>query len=92
MPLLAFLLTSLISSLIARVLLGAGLTVITHSWVSDIFDKAINDMQRSLNALPDWSLSMLKFFEVDVCISMILSTVQIVLFIKTARFIVGKVS
>lgn len=92
MPLLALVLTSLVSSLLARVLLGAGLTVITHEWVSDVFDQAVNDMERSLNSLPDFSLSLLKLLEVDVCISMILSTVQMVLLIKSARFIIGKVS
>ena len=42
MPALALLLTTLISSLLARILLGAGLTFVTYSWVEDVLDDLIS--------------------------------------------------
>lgn len=90
MPLLAIILTSLISSIIARVLLGAGLTFITYTWVTDILDELIAMVQQSINTLPEFTLSFLKLWDVDVNISMLLSTVQLIIFIKVARLMVGK--
>lgn len=90
MPLLAMVLGSLISSFLARLFLGAGLTFITYQWVSEILDDLIEDAERSLNRLPEFALSFLKLWEIDVCISMILSTIQIIIFINVARVIVGK--
>jgi len=88
--LLALVLTSLISSVIARVLMGAGLTFITYNWVTDILDDLILESQKSLNSLPEIALSFSKLLELDICLSMILSTIQLVLFIKCARLWVGK--
>lgn len=90
MPLLAIILTSLISSIIARVLLGAGLTFITYTWVTDILDELIAMVQQSINTLPEFTLSFLKLWDVDVNIAMLLSTVQLIIFIKVARLMVGK--
>lgn len=88
--LLALVLTSLISSVIARVLMGAGLTFITYNWVTDILDQLIIQAQNSLNNLPEIALSFSKLLTIDVCLSMILSTIQLVLFIKCARLWGGK--
>lgn len=90
MPLLAIILTSLISSIIARVLLGAGLTFITYTWVTDILDELIVMVQQSINTLSEFTLSFLKLWDADVNISMLLSTVQLIIFIKVARLMVGK--
>lgn len=90
MPLLAIILTSLISSIVARVLLGAGLTFITYTWVTDILDELIAMVQQSINTLPEFTLSFLKLWDVDVNIAMLLSTVQLIIFIKVARLMVGK--
>lgn len=90
MPLLAMVLTSLISSFLARVFLGAGLTFITYAWVSDVLDDLISKANSSLNTLPEFALSFAKLWEIDVCISMMLSTIQLVIFINVARSLVGK--
>jgi len=90
MPLLALVLTSLISSFLARVFLGAGLTFITYSWVSDVLDELIAVAQQSINTLPEFALSFLKLWDVDLNISMLLSTVQLIIFIKVARLMIGK--
>lgn len=83
------LLTSIVSSLIARVLLGAGLTLITFPFVEEILDELIDKAQSSISQLPSFALSLLKLLEIDVCLSMILSTVQVLLFVKLAKTIVG---
>jgi len=90
MPLFALVLTSLISSFLARMLLGAGLTFVTYGWVSEVLDGLIASAQQSINTLPEFALSFLKLWEVDICISMLLSTVELIIFIKVARVIVGK--
>lgn len=90
MPALAMLLTALISSLLARVLLGAGLTFFTYSWVEDVLDDLISQAQRSMNQLPEFALSMIKLWELDVCFSMLLSTVQVLIFVKVAKIFIGK--
>lgn len=90
MPLLAMVLTSLISSFLARVFLGAGLTFITYSWVSDVLDDLISKANSSLNTLPEFALSFAKLWEIDICISMMLSTIQLVIFINVARSLIGK--
>ena len=82
MPLLATVLTSLISSLIARLLLGAGLTFITYEWVSDVLDTLITQSENSLRSLPNFALSFAKLWEIDECLSMIISTVELVIFIN----------
>lgn len=83
------LLTSLVSSLIARVLLGAGLTLVTFPFVSDLLDDLISSAQSSLNQLPAFALGILAVLEIDVCISIILSAVQVLVFVKLAKTIVG---
>lgn len=88
--LLALVLTSLISSLIARVLMSAGLTFITYNWVTEILDELISQAQTSLNTLPLFALSFVKLWQLDVCLSMLLSCVQLIIFIKVARIWVGK--
>lgn len=88
--LFALLLTSLISSLIARLLIGAGLTFVTYNWVSDLLDELINQVQTSINQLPPIVLSFMKLWTIDLCISMLLSTVQLIIFIKAAKLYLGK--
>jgi hypothetical protein len=92
MKLLALVLTSLISSIIARMLLGAGLTFITYDWVTDVLDDLISQAEKSMNQLPEFALSMAKLLELDICFSMLLSTVQVLIFVKVAKLFVGKVT
>lgn len=86
---LGIILTSLISSLIARVLLGAGLTLVTFPFVSDLLDGLINSAQTNLNHLPAFALSFLKLLQVDKCLSIVLSAVQVLIYVKLAKVIVG---
>lgn len=82
-------LTSIISSLLARVLLGAGLTLITFPFIEELLDQLIDKSQTALNQLPAFSLSLLKLLEIDVCISMLISAVQVLLFVKLSKTIIG---
>jgi len=83
-------LTSLISSFLARLFLGAGLTFITFGWVSEILDGLIDMVDDSLNSIPDFALSFAKLWTIDLCLAMILSTIQLIIFIKVARVFIGK--
>lgn len=86
---LGIILTSLISSLLARVLLGAGLTLFTFPFVEDLLDQLIQQAESNLNSLPTFALSILKTLEIDKCISIILSAVQVLLYVRLAKVIVG---
>lgn len=92
MPVIAFILVSLISSIVARVLLGAGLTFFTYTWVNDVLDDLIIKAQTSLNTLPEFAISMIRLWNLDVCFSMVLSTIQIIIFVRIAKVFVGKSS
>lgn len=84
------LLTSLISTLLARVLLGAGLTIITYDWINDIVDNLITKVETELNSLPEFALSLVNLWELDKCFAMIFSTIQILLLVRVAKTAIGK--
>ncbi len=86
---LGIILTSIISSLLARILLGASLTLLTFPFVSDLLDQLIDLAETNLNQLPAFSLSMMKLLELDKCLSIILSAVQVLIYVKLAKVIVG---
>lgn len=86
---IGIILTSIVSSLLARVLLGAGLTLITFPFVKDLLEELIDKAQSSINQLPAFSLSLLKLLEIDLCISMLISAVQVLLFVKLSKAIIG---
>ncbi|AXH73180.1 MAG: DUF2523 domain-containing protein [Inoviridae sp.] len=86
---LGIILTSIISSLLARVLLGAGLTLLTFPFVSELLDSLIQTAETNINQLPAFALSFLKLLEIDKCLSIILSAVQVLIYVKLAKVIVG---
>ena len=90
MPLLAKVLTALISSLIARLLMGAGLSILTYKWVEELLDELIRKAQNSLNSIPEFTLALVKLTELDLCISMLIGTVKLLIMIKVARLSIGK--
>ena len=88
--LIALVLTSLISSLIARLLLGAGLSIITYSFINDLVDKAKVAIGTAFNSLPSDVLSLLQLLKIPLCFSVIMSAIGIAAFIKSAKIMIGK--
>lgn len=87
---IAFILTTLISSLIARVLLGAGLSILTYTFINDLVLDAQNAMGTALYSLPANVLALIRLFKIDFALSIIMSAMGIAAFVKSAKIIVGK--
>ena len=86
---IGIILSSIISSFLARVFLGAGLALLTYPFVSDLLNSLIDSAQTNINQLPAFALSMMKLLELDKCVSIILSAVQVLIYVKLAKVIVG---
>jgi hypothetical protein len=50
----------------------------------------IDKVDDSLNNMLDFALAFAKLLGIDLCLSMILSTIQLIILIKVARVIIGK--
>lgn len=87
---IALVLTSLVSSLIARLLLGAGLSVITFSFINDLVENAKIAVGNAFMSLPNDILSLLQLLKIPLCVSVIMSAIGIAAFVKSAKIIIGK--
>ncbi|ENV60175.1 MULTISPECIES: DUF2523 family protein [Acinetobacter] len=88
--LLTFILTSLVSSLIARLLLGAGLSIVTYKFINDLVDQAKLAIGSALHSLPSDVLSFIQLLKIDLCLSILMSAIAIAAYIKSAKIFIGK--
>lgn len=88
--LLTFILTSLVSSLIARLLLGAGLSIVTYKFINDLVDQAKFAIGSALHSLPSDVLSFIQLLKIDLCLSILMSAIAIAAYIKSAKIFIGK--
>ena len=88
--LLTFILTSLVSSLIARLLLGAGLSIVTYKFINDLVDQAKSAIGSALHSLPSDVLSFIQLLKIDLCLSILMSAIAIAAYIKSAKIFIGK--
>lgn len=79
-----------ISSLIARLLLGAGLSVVTFYFITDLVDQAKNAIQGAFLNLPADAIAFIQLYKIDQGISIILSALAIAAYVKTAKVFVGR--
>ncbi|MFW1958245.1 DUF2523 family protein [Acinetobacter guillouiae] len=87
--LLAWFAGFLINSLILRLTVGAGLTLISFHFVNDLMNTAQEMVKTSLYGLPSVALGFIRLYQIDKCISVILSALTLAAYIKTARVFVG---
>lgn len=88
--LLTFILTSLVSSLIARLLLGAGLSIVTYKFINELVDQAKLAIGSALHSLPADVLSFIQLLKIDLCLSILMSAIAIAAYIKSAKIFIGK--
>lgn len=88
--LLTFILTSLVSSLIARLLLGAGLSIVTYKFINDLVDQSKLAIGSALHSLPSDVLSFIQLLKIDLCLSILMSAIAIAAYIKSAKIFIGK--
>lgn len=78
------------ASLVARMLMGAGLALYSISWVNTLVANAQAEIEQGFSSLPADVFSLLATLKVPQAISVIFSALVIVGTIKTAKVILGK--
>ncbi|EPR81946.1 hypothetical protein L289_3380 [Acinetobacter gerneri DSM 14967 = CIP 107464 = MTCC 9824] len=80
------------SSLVARLLLGAGLAFLSYTWINDLVKQAQNAMFGLFHNIPSDILGVLGVLNIPQGLSIIMSAVGIAAFIKSAKLALGKSS
>lgn len=83
-------LTAFASSLVARLLLGAGLAFVSYTFINDLVIQAQNAVGGLLNNLPADILGILGILKIPQAISVVMSAIGIAAFIKSAKVFLGK--
>lgn len=83
-------LTAFASSLVARLLLGAGLAFFTYDWINDLVLSAQNEMAGLLNNLPADVLGLISILKLPQALSVIMSAIGIAAFIKASKVFLGR--
>ncbi|MES5612543.1 DUF2523 family protein [Acinetobacter baumannii] len=89
-PLLAWFASYLISSLIFRLFVATGLSIISFYFVNDLVSVARDQVQNAFFSLPVYMLAFIQLYKVDQAISVVLSAYAIAAYIKTARVVIGR--
>lgn len=88
--LLAWFAGYLISSIIVRLFVSTGLSIVSLVFVNDLVDQAKTAVQGSLYGLPSDVLSFLQLWKITDAISIIFSAFTLAAYIKTMKVIIGK--
>lgn len=80
------------SSLVARLLLGAGLAFLSYTWVTDLVEQLQNEMIGLFNNLPSDVLGLISILKIPQALSVIMSAIAISAFIKTSKVFLGRAS
>lgn len=88
--LLAWFAGYLISSLIFRIFVSTGLSVVSLIFVNDLVDKAKNAVQDAIYGLPADALAFLQLWKITDGLSIVFSAFAIAAYIKTVKVIIGK--
>lgn len=78
------------SSLVARMLMGAGLAFFTYSWIMGLVEDAQNEMTGLFNNIPSDLLGLLSILKIPQALSVILSAIGIAAFLKASKVFLGK--
>ena len=82
-------LTALASSLLAKILLGAGLMFLSYGWVNDLVLSAQVEMMGLYGNLPSNVVGVLGILKIPQALSIIMSAIGTAAFIKTAKVAIG---
>jgi hypothetical protein len=83
-------LASFASSLVARLLLGAGLAFLSFNWINDLVLLAQNEMMGLMNNLPSDILGLISILRIPQALSVVMSAMGIAAFIKTSKVFLGR--
>lgn len=88
--LLITILTAFASSLVARLLLGAGLAFVSYTFINDLVMQAQNAMQGLYSNIPSDIMGILGILKIPQGLSVIMSAIGIAAFIKSSKLALGK--
>jgi len=82
-------LTAFASSLLAKILLGAGLMFLSYGWVNDLVLSAQSEMMGLYGNLPSNVVGVLGILKIPQSLSIIMSAIGTAAFIKTSKVALG---
>lgn len=89
----AILITILVSfatSLLPRLLLGAGLALISYTWIIDLVSDVQYSMQGYLNNIPSDIFGLISILKIPQALSIIVSALAVSAFVSSSKVFVGK--
>ncbi|KXZ67580.1 hypothetical protein AVENLUH5627_02109 [Acinetobacter venetianus] len=87
---LIMILSAIVSSLIARMIFGAGLAILTFNWINNLVDQAVQQMQGFMYNLPADIFGAISILMIPQALSVVMSAIGLVTFIKSAKVVLGK--
>ena len=90
MPLLVSILVAFCASFVARIFIGAGLTIFTYKIIFDLVSTLQNKLSDALYSLPADACAYIHILRIDFYISALMSAYGIVAFVKVTKVFVGK--
>lgn len=88
--LLILILTSFASSLVAKMMLGAGLAFLSYTWINDLVSQAQNAMLGLYSNIPADIVGILGILKIPQSLSVIMSAIGTAAFIKSSKLALGK--
>ena len=88
--LLIWILASFASSLVAKLLLGAGLAFISYTFINDLVMLAQNAMLGLYNNVPADIVGIMGILKIPQALSVIMSAIGTAAFIKSSKLALGK--
>ena len=88
--LLITILAAFASSLVAKLLLGAGLAFISYTFINDLVMQAQNAMLGLYNNVPADIMGIMGILKIPQALSVILSAIGTAAFIKSSKLALGK--
>ncbi len=88
--LLITILASFASSLVAKLLLGAGLAFISYTFINDLVMQAQNAMLGLYNNVPADIVGIMGILKIPQALSVIMSAIGTAAFIKSSKLALGK--
>lgn len=90
MPFLVQILVYFASSLVARMLLGAGLGIITYGFIDTVMQNLKNALISAMAGFPADIVNIIAILRLDFYLSIVISAMTMAAFIKASKIALGK--
>ena len=87
---LIIILTAFASSLVAKLMLGAGLAFLSYTWINDLVLQAQNSMLGLYSNIPADIMGVLGILKIPQSLSVVMSAIGTAAFIKSSKLALGK--